>query len=107
MPWEMAVASVNALNVDPDCRRAATGKLNCWLLLYGTEESIASTSPVRGSMATIAAAGASAQLMLSVSAWCAAFCSFLSSDVWTARPPLRTVCAGQRLASTSRTYEMK
>src|SRR6185295_19141747 len=68
IPWEIAVARVNALNVEPAWRLAATGKLNCWLLLYGTEPSIASTSPVRGSSAVIAAAGASVQLMVEISA---------------------------------------
>ena len=81
--------------------------LNCEFLLNGTEASIASTSPVRGSIETSAAAGAPCQFIMSVSDRWAAFCSCGSSVVWISSPPFLTVFRPNFSSSVWRTHDTK
>jgi hypothetical protein len=57
MPCSIAVASTNALNVDPGCRRASAMRLNWLCARPGETAVIARMAPVAGSIATTAAAG--------------------------------------------------
>ena len=57
MPWSIAVASVKGLNALPAVRPDCDARLNFIGRPSGRYETIALTAPVRGSMATSAAAG--------------------------------------------------
>ena len=57
MPWLIAVARSNILNVEPGCRRADEAKLTWFLGLPGLTSVIARMAPFAGSIETIAAAG--------------------------------------------------
>src|SRR3954454_23006127 len=63
-PSAIEVTRVNVLKVEPTCRYASAGMLNCDFLLNGTDASIASTWPLRGSIETSAAAGAPLQFII-------------------------------------------
>ena len=59
IPFSIAAASTNVLNVDPGWRRACESRLNWLLLRPGTTAVIARMAPFAGSIEITAAAGSS------------------------------------------------
>ena len=89
MPCRSAVASTIGLKDEPGCRSAWVARLN-WLSRKFEPPTIARTAPVRGSIATSAAAGPPGFLRtLSIALW-AVSCSSRSIVLVTLRPPPKT-----------------
>src|ERR1051326_4690528 len=88
-PPPPAVGRTNGLNDDPACRSPCTARLN-WLSRKLSPPYIATISPVRGRIATSAAAGLSGALRTDSIAFLASRCRWRSSVVWTLRPPPNT-----------------
>src|SRR3569833_1096882 len=90
MPWLIAVASVNGLNDEPACRPDCVARLNFIVRPPGMYVCIALTAPVRGSIATSAAAGTVFSRRMLLIALSAEYCMRGSIVVRTLRPPAST-----------------
>jgi hypothetical protein len=89
IPSRSAVARTNGLKEEPGCRSACVARLN-WLSRKLEPPTMALTAPVRGSIATSAAAGPPGVLRTLSIALCAVSCSPRSIVVVTLRPPPKT-----------------
>ena len=92
IPSRIAVASTTGLKEEPGCRSAWAARLN-WLSRKFLPPNIALTAPVRGSIATSAAAGPFGLRRIRSIAVRARFCIFRSMVVRTLRPPPNTRAA--------------
>ena len=72
IPFSIAAASTNVLNVEPDCRRACESRLNWFLLFPGVTAVMARMAPFFGLIEMIAAAGSSFSYSVSAIAFRAA-----------------------------------
>ena len=107
IPWLTAVASTNGLKALPACRWPWEARLNWRRSPLGTSTSIARIFPLRGSIATSAAAGSFFDRRIPPIASFAAFCSRGSIVVLIRRPPPRTFSAPNADTSWSSTYPKK
>jgi hypothetical protein len=102
MPRSTAAASVKTLNALPAWRRDWLARLKRRRRWLGSRAVIARTAPVRGSIATNAAAGSERRRSQPAAARSATRCRRGSSVVWTRSPPCRARLESLRRTSSRR-----